>query len=53
VLIGSLRGLGKSGKKKTAKKGAKSCRNLQKFDKSSQKYALFCKKLQKFVIFVF
>jgi hypothetical protein len=34
-------GLGKKGKRKTLKKGAKSCRKLQKFDKSSQKRALF------------
>jgi hypothetical protein len=44
MLNDSLRGLGKKGKKKTLKKGAKSCRKLQKFDKSSQKRALFMQK---------
>jgi hypothetical protein len=53
MLISSMGGLGKKGKKKTSKKGSESCRNLQKFDKSVQKRALLCKKLQKFGIFVF
>jgi hypothetical protein len=41
---GSMGGLGKKGKKKTSKNGAKERRNLQKFDKSVQKRALLCKK---------
>ena len=45
MLVGSLRGMGKKGKKKHVKKGAKECRSLQKFDKSDQKRALL---LQKF-----
>jgi len=48
MLIISLGGLSKKGKKNTLKKGAKSCRKLQKFVKSSKKRALFCKNLQKF-----
>jgi hypothetical protein len=42
--VGSLGGMGKRGKKKMLKKGAKTCRNLQKLDKVKQKRALFCKK---------
>ena len=53
MLVGSLRGMGKRGKKKHVKKGAKERRSLQKFDKSVQKRALLCKKLQKFDIFIF
>jgi hypothetical protein len=53
MLISSLGGLGNRGKIKTSKKGAKSCRNLTKFDKSKQKRALLCKSLQKYDIFVF
>jgi len=53
MLISSLGGMGKKGKKKTSKKWGKRARNYQKFHKSNQKRALFCKNLQKFVIFVF
>jgi hypothetical protein len=53
MLIGSMGGLSKKGKENTSKKGAEKCRNFQKFDKSKQKRALLCKKLQKFDILIF
>jgi hypothetical protein len=43
MLIGNLRGLGKRGKKKTLKNREKRAGIYQKFKKSNQKCALFCK----------
>jgi len=45
--------LGKEGKKKPLKNWEKRARIYQKFDKSNQKCAFFCKNLQKFAGFVF
>jgi len=40
MLVGSLRGMGKRGKKKHRKKGSEICKNLQKFAKMFKKFHL-------------
>jgi len=53
MLVGGLRCLGKRGKKKALKNWQKRVGICQKFHKSNQKRALFCKNEQKFDSFVF
>jgi hypothetical protein len=53
MLVGSLRGLGKRGKKKQQKKGSENCRKLQKFAKMFKNFHLLSEICKKFTGFVF